>query len=100
VPPRLGSVRLPNDAPDIALAKLWDAIFETTRINGPDPVAPGRPTTPLCKPAPRASMKSATLRCNIAAQEPTSVSASPTIISGSAAAPQPEMASTAFPTCH
>jgi aminopeptidase len=29
----------PNDAPDIALAKLWDAIFETTRINGPDPVA-------------------------------------------------------------
>jgi len=29
----------PNDAPDVAVAKLWDAIFETTRINGPDPVA-------------------------------------------------------------
>jgi len=29
----------PNDAPDAALAKLWEAIFETTRINVPDPVA-------------------------------------------------------------
>jgi len=29
----------PNDAPDAALAKLWDAIFETTRIDGDDPVA-------------------------------------------------------------
>jgi aminopeptidase len=29
----------PNEAPDVALARLWDAIFETTRINGPDPVA-------------------------------------------------------------
>ena len=29
----------PNDAPDVALAKLWEAIFETTRINVPDPVA-------------------------------------------------------------
>jgi aminopeptidase len=29
----------PNDSPDAALAKLWEAIFETTRVNGPDPVA-------------------------------------------------------------
>jgi aminopeptidase len=29
----------PNDAPDEALAKLWAAIFATTRINTPDPVS-------------------------------------------------------------
>jgi aminopeptidase len=29
----------PNDAPDVALAKLWDAIFTTTRINTADPVS-------------------------------------------------------------
>ncbi len=28
----------PEDAPDVAMAKLWEAIFETTRINGDDPV--------------------------------------------------------------
>jgi len=28
----------PGDAPDVALARLWDAIFETTRINCDDPV--------------------------------------------------------------
>jgi aminopeptidase len=37
--PAWAAAVFPNDAPDIALAKLWDAIFETTRINGPDPVA-------------------------------------------------------------
>jgi aminopeptidase len=29
----------PEDAPDVALAKLWDAIFQTSRINTADPVA-------------------------------------------------------------
>ncbi len=29
----------PNDAPDVALAKLWEAIFQTTRINMEDPVS-------------------------------------------------------------
>ncbi len=28
-----------DDAPDLALAKLWEAIFQTTRINSDDPVA-------------------------------------------------------------
>jgi aminopeptidase len=28
-----------SDAPDVAMAKLWEAIFETTRINTPDPIA-------------------------------------------------------------
>ena len=37
--PAWAAAVFPNDAPDVALAKLWDAIFETTRINGPDPVA-------------------------------------------------------------
>lgn len=27
----------PNDPPDRALAKLWDAIFSASRVNGPDP---------------------------------------------------------------
>ena len=37
--PAWAAVVFPEDAPDVALAKLWDAIFETTRINGDDPVA-------------------------------------------------------------
>ena len=37
--PAWAAVIFPKDAPDVALAKLWDAIFETTRINRDDPVA-------------------------------------------------------------
>ena len=29
----------PSDAPDVALARLWDAIFAASRVNGADPVA-------------------------------------------------------------
>jgi aminopeptidase len=29
----------PGDAPDVALSRLWDAIFETSRVDRPDPVA-------------------------------------------------------------
>jgi aminopeptidase len=29
----------PADTPEIALAKCWEAIFQTTRINTPDPIA-------------------------------------------------------------
>lgn len=32
----------PNDRPDEAFAKLWDAIFAATRIDAPDPVAAWR----------------------------------------------------------
>jgi aminopeptidase len=32
----------PNDRPDLALAKLWEMIFETTRINLEDPVGAWR----------------------------------------------------------
>jgi len=37
--PAWASAMFPDDPSDIALAKLWDAIFETTRINCEDPVA-------------------------------------------------------------
>jgi aminopeptidase len=37
--PAWAASMFPNDAPDVALAKLWEAIFETTRINVADPVA-------------------------------------------------------------
>ena len=37
--PVWAAVMFPKDAPDVALAKLWDAIFETTRINADNPVA-------------------------------------------------------------
>src|ERR1700678_2760186 len=37
--PAWAAAMFPEDAPDAALAKLWEAIFETTRINGDDPVA-------------------------------------------------------------
>ncbi len=36
--PAWAAVMFPNDAPDAALAKLWAAIFSTTRIDTPDPV--------------------------------------------------------------
>ncbi len=37
--PAWASSMFPDDPPDVALAKLWDAIFETSRINHEDPVA-------------------------------------------------------------
>jgi len=37
--PAWAAAMFPNDAPDVALAKLWEAIFQTTRINNDDPVA-------------------------------------------------------------
>jgi aminopeptidase len=37
--PAWAAVMFPNDPPDEALAKLWAAIFSTTRINTPDPVS-------------------------------------------------------------
>ncbi len=37
--PAWAAAMFPDDAPDAAMAKLWEAIFETTRINGDDPVA-------------------------------------------------------------
>ena len=37
--PAWAAAVFPDDAPDVALAKLWGAIFETSRINGNDPVA-------------------------------------------------------------
>lgn len=36
--PAWAAAMFPNDAPDAALAKLWEAIFSTTRINRADPV--------------------------------------------------------------
>ena len=37
--PAWAASMFPNETPDDALAKLWEAIFQTTRINTPDPVA-------------------------------------------------------------
>ena len=37
--PAWAAATFPDDAPEVALAKLWDAIFQTTRINSDDPVA-------------------------------------------------------------
>ncbi|HEX7730662.1 MAG TPA: aminopeptidase [Terracidiphilus sp.] len=37
--PAWAAVMFPNDAPKVALAKLWEAIFATTRIMGDDPVS-------------------------------------------------------------
>lgn len=36
--PAWAAAMFPNDTPDVALAKLWEAIFSTTRINVDDPV--------------------------------------------------------------
>ena len=45
--PAWAAAMFPDDAPDAALAKLWEAIFETSRINTPDPIAHGRHTMPI-----------------------------------------------------
>ncbi len=37
--PAWASAMFPNDAPDVALAKVWEAIFATTRIDREDPVS-------------------------------------------------------------
>ena len=37
--PAWAATMFPNDSPDAALAKLWDAIFHTSRVGGEDPVA-------------------------------------------------------------
>jgi aminopeptidase len=37
--PAWAASMFPEDAPDVALVKLWDAIFYTTRIYGDDPVS-------------------------------------------------------------
>jgi len=37
--PAWAAAMFPGDAPDVALAKLWEAIFQTTRINSDDPIA-------------------------------------------------------------
>jgi len=37
--PAWAAAMFPGEAPDAALAKLWDAIFTTTRVNTPDPAA-------------------------------------------------------------
>jgi aminopeptidase len=37
--PAWAAAMFPNDPADVALTKLWDAIFETSRINHEDPVA-------------------------------------------------------------
>jgi aminopeptidase len=40
--PAWAAAVFPNDSPDEALRKLWNAIFATTRINTPDPVSAWR----------------------------------------------------------
>ena len=49
--PAWAAAVFPNDSPDEALRKLWDAIFATTRITTADPVGAWERTTPNCKSA-------------------------------------------------
>ena len=37
--PAWAAAMFPNDTPEAAMAKLWEAIFQTTRINAEDPVS-------------------------------------------------------------
>ncbi len=37
--PEWAKLVFPNDAPDVAVSKLWEAIFKASRIDGDDPVA-------------------------------------------------------------
>ncbi len=40
--PAWSALMFPNDAPEVALAKQWEAIFKTTRIAGDDPTSAWR----------------------------------------------------------
>lgn len=40
--PAWAATVFPGDTPDVALAKLWDAIFKASRVDTPDPVAAWR----------------------------------------------------------
>ncbi|HVJ04313.1 MAG TPA: aminopeptidase [Candidatus Saccharimonadales bacterium] len=40
--PSWAAAMFPNDSPDIAISKLWNAIFETSRINTEDPITAWR----------------------------------------------------------
>lgn len=37
--PAWAATMFPQDTPDVAIAKLWDAIFRTSRVGGEDPVS-------------------------------------------------------------
>ncbi len=37
--PAWAAAMFPNDEPEVAIGKLWDAIFETSRVGGDDPVS-------------------------------------------------------------
>jgi len=37
--PAWAAAMFPDDSPETALSKLWDAVFRTTRVDGDDPVA-------------------------------------------------------------
>lgn len=37
--PAWAAAMFPQDTPDVAIAKLWDAIFRTSRVGGEDPVS-------------------------------------------------------------
>ena len=51
--PAWAAAMFPEDAPDVALARLWEAIFQTTRINSEDPWQRGRRTMRDCRSARR-----------------------------------------------
>ncbi len=97
--PAWAAAMFPNDAPDAALAKLWDAIFSTTRINTADPVSAWKAhDADLHKRAAFLNEKrysalqyrgpGTDFRLGLADDH-----------SGSAAAPPRATATTAFPTC-
>ncbi len=56
--PAWAAAMFPNDPPDAALAKLWEAIFQTSRINTADPIAAWKAhDTQLLKRAQRMNEK-------------------------------------------
>ena len=92
--PAWAAATFPDDAPEVALAKLWDAIFQTTRINSDDPVAAWKThDADLHRRAALLNEK------RYAALAPIFASASPTTIFGWEAAQPRATASTAFQTC-
>ena len=97
--PAWAAAMFPDDAPDAALAKLWEAIFQTTRINSEDPVAAWKTHDAGLQKRAALLNEKRYARCSIADPGRTSAWGLPTTTCGWAAERPPATASIAFPTC-
>lgn len=89
----------PGLSPEEAEAKLWEAIFETTRINQPDPIAAWQEHIQTLNRRSAYLQAKNTQDCTTRDPARTSPSACPRDTNGSAPSPSPRTAWSSPPTC-